>query len=161
LLLLLLAPGFFTETVQNVNRFGVSLGIGALTLIATPVIAVLACITIVGLGVGISTLLLWAMAMYGSKVFVATWLGHKILGKNSFVGVVAGKKVWPVPYKGALIGQLAVGLLLIDGLRLIPYLGICVAVLAQVGGFGAVGVDALSPDTSRHVRHNRAAPVTA
>ena len=140
LVLLLLAPGFFTETVHNVDRFGVSLGVGALTFIATPVIAVLACITVVGLGVGISTLLLWAIAVYGAKVFVATWLGRKILGKNSFAGVIVGTKTWPVPYKGALIGQLAIGLLLIDGLRVIPYAGFWVAILAQIGGFGALAL---------------------
>jgi hypothetical protein len=71
---------------------------------------------------------------------VAAWLGRTILGKNAFAGVVAGKKVWPVPYKGALIGQLAIGLLLLDAIRMVPYLGVCVAVLAQIWGFGALAV---------------------
>jgi len=140
LVLLLIAPGFFAETVHNVDRFGVSLGIGALTCIATPIIAVLACITIVGLGVGISTFLFWAMAMYGSKLFVAAWLGRKILGKNSFAGVAVGKKAWPVPYKGALIGQLALGLFLLDAIRMIPYIGLCAAIVAQTWGFGAMAL---------------------
>lgn len=161
LLLLLVAPGFFTETVQNVDRFGVSLGIGALSCFATPVIAILACFTVIGLGVGISSFLFWAIAMYGSKLFVATWLGRKILGKNSFAGVIVGKKTWPVPYKGALIGQLALGLLLMDGIRQIPYVGICVAVLAQVWGFGAIALTLyhkINPAPSAAVE---AAPVTA
>jgi cytoskeletal protein CcmA (bactofilin family) len=140
LLLILIAPGFFSETVQSVDRFGVSLGIGALTFFATPIVAILVCFTVIGLGVGISTFLLWAISIYGSKVFVATWLGRKIVGKNSFAGVVAGRKSWPVPYKGALIGQLATGLLLLDGIRLIPYAGFTVAVLAQIWGFGALGL---------------------
>jgi hypothetical protein len=161
LLLLLLAPGFFTETVQNVDRFGVSLGIGVLTFIATPIVAILACITVVGLGVGISTFLFWAIAMYASKLFVATWLGRKILGKNSFAGVIVGRKTWPVPYKGALIGQLAIGLLLIDGFRLIPYVGFWVALLANVGGFGALALTLyhrINPGPSASIQ---AAPVTA
>jgi hypothetical protein len=161
LVLLLLAPGFFTETIHNVDRIGVSLGVGALTFIATPVIAVLACITVVGLGVGISTLLLWAIAMYGAKVFVATWLGRKILGKNSFAGVVSGAKTWPVPYKGALIGQLAIGLLLIDGLRIIPYVGFWIAVLAQIGGFGALALTLYHRINSGPSMTMEAAPVTA
>jgi hypothetical protein len=78
--------------------------------------------------------------VYCSKLFVAAWLGRTILGKNAFTGVVAGKKVWPVPFKGALIGQMALGLLLLDGIRMIPYLGICVAVLAQFWGFGALAL---------------------
>jgi hypothetical protein len=138
LILLLIAPGFFTETAQSANRVGASLGIGALVMFATPIVAVLACITIVGLSVGISTLLLWLIAVFNAKLFVAAWLGRKILGKNSFAGVVAGAKTWPVPYKGALIGQMAFGLLLIDAARLIPYLGLCVALLAQIWGFGAL-----------------------
>jgi hypothetical protein len=140
LVLLLIAPGFFAETVQTADRAGVSIGIGALVMFATPIIAVLACITIVGLGVGISTLLLWLMAMYSVKLFVATWLGRKIVGKKSFVGVVAGAKIFPAPYKGALIGQMALGLLLIDAIRLVPYLGICVVIIANFWGFGAVAV---------------------
>jgi len=140
MLLLLIAPEFFTETVRSADRFGVSLGVGALVMIATPFIAILACVTVVGLGVGISTLLLWLIADYSSKVFIATWIGRAIVGKKSFVGVVAGSKVWPVPYKGALIGQLALGLLLIDAVRLIPYLGLCVYFLVHIWGFGALAL---------------------
>ncbi len=138
LVLLLIAPGFFSETVQTADRVGVSLGIGALVMIATPIIALLACITVVGLSVGISTLLLWLIALFNVKLFVAAWVGRKILGKNAFMGVVAGARTWPVPNKGALIGQMALGLLLIDAIRLVPYLGICVAILVQVWGFGAL-----------------------
>jgi hypothetical protein len=140
LVVLLIAPGFFVETVQNVERFGVSLGVGVLTIIATFIVAVAVCFTIVGLGIGIATLLLWFIAMYGSHLFTAAWLGRKLVGKKSFAGVVAGKKSWPVPYKGALIGQFALGLLLLDAIRLIPYVGFCAAVLAQVWGFGALAL---------------------
>jgi cytoskeletal protein CcmA (bactofilin family) len=140
LVLLLITPGFFAETVRSANRFGVSLGIGALVSIATPVIAVLACITIVGLGVGISTLLLWAIAWYSAKIFIAAWLGQRILGKNSFAGIAIGQKMWPVPHKGAMIGQFALGLVLLDALRMIPYVGLCIGIVVQIWGFGAAAV---------------------
>jgi cytoskeletal protein CcmA (bactofilin family) len=140
MLLILIAPEFFTETVRSADRVGVSLGVGALGLIATPILAILACFTVVGLGVGISTLLLWLIADYASKVFIATWIGRAIVGKKSFVGVAAGSKTWPVPYKGALIGQLALGLLLIDAARLIPYAGFLAYILLHVWGFGAVAL---------------------
>jgi hypothetical protein len=161
LAILLIAPGFFVETVQNAERFGVSLGIGALTIIAVFIVAVLVCLTVVGLGVGIATVLLWVIAMYSAHLFTATWLGRKLVGKNSFVGVVAGKKMWPVPYKGALIGQFALGLLLLDAIRMIPYVGFCVAILAQVWGFGALALTIyhrIRPGTSAAIE---AAPVTA
>jgi hypothetical protein len=161
LVMLLIAPGFFVETVQNVERFGVSLGVGVLTILAVFVVAVAVCFTIVGLAVGISTLMLWFIAMYCSKLFVAAWLGRKLVGKKAFVGVAAGKKIWPVPYKGALIGQFALGLLLLDAVRMIPYVGFCIAVLAQVGGFGALALTIyrrINPGVSASIE---AAPVTA
>jgi hypothetical protein len=75
--------------------------------------------------------------------------------------VVAGKKVWPVPYKGALIGQFALGLLVLDAIRMIPYVGLCVAILAQLGGFGALALTIyhrIRPGVSSTME---AAPVTA
>jgi cytoskeletal protein CcmA (bactofilin family) len=161
LVLLLIAPDFFAETVQTANRFGASLGIGALVIFATPIIALLACITIVGLGVGVSTFVLWVMALYGVKLFVATWLGRKIVGKSSFVGVVAGAKTWPVPYKGALIGQMALGLLLLDGIRIVPYFGLFLAVVVKCWGFGALVLTLyrrINPGTTAIIE---AAPLTA
>jgi cytoskeletal protein CcmA (bactofilin family) len=151
LVLLLIAPGFFAETVQTANRGGVSIGIGALVMFATPIIAVLVCVTVVGLGVGISTILLWVMSVYSSKLFVATWLGRKLVGKKSFVGVVAGAKVWPAPYKGAMIGQMALGLFLLDAIRLIPYLGFCAVIIAEFWGLGALALTLyrrMHPDSS-------------
>jgi cytoskeletal protein CcmA (bactofilin family) len=140
LVMLLIAPGFFTETVQNVERFGVSLGVGALTIFAVFIVAVLVCFTVVGLGVGVASLFLWVIALYSAHLFVATWLGRKIVGQKAFVGVVAGARTWPAHNKGALIGQFALGLLLIDAIRMIPYIGICVAILVQIWGFGALAL---------------------
>jgi hypothetical protein len=98
---------------------------------------VLVCFTIVGLAVGISTFLLYLIASYASKMFVATWLGQKISPK-AFAGVVAGEKRWPSATRGAMIGQMALGLLIIYALRMIPYVGIGTALLAEVWGFGAL-----------------------
>jgi cytoskeletal protein CcmA (bactofilin family) len=137
LLLLFVAPGFFAETVHNSNRFGPSLGIGAILFIATPIVGILVCFTVVGLAVGISTVLLYLIATYASKMFVATWLGQKISPK-AFAGVIAGEKRWPSVTKGAMIGQLALGLLIIYAVRMIPYIGIWTSLTAEVWGFGAL-----------------------
>ncbi len=53
LLMLLAAPGFFFDVTAASKRIGTSLGWGALVLIVTPIAAVAACLTIVGLGVGL------------------------------------------------------------------------------------------------------------
>ena len=62
--LLLIAPVFFFDIVQTSKRVGPSIGLGALFLIATPIAALIVCATIVGLGVGIRRLLLYAIAVY-------------------------------------------------------------------------------------------------
>ncbi len=93
---LLIAPGFFFDVTAASKRIGPSLGWGALVLIVTPIAAVAACLTIVGLGVGAVLLLWYVVAIFGAQVFVGAWLGETLLG--SAVGV------------GATIGRLALGL---------------------------------------------------
>jgi len=126
LVLLLLMPRFFTEVVHSGDRFGPSLGIGALVLIVTPIAAIIACITLVGLAVGIGTLLLYVIALYSAKCFVGAWLGEKILG------VSAGT--------GPMIGRLALGLLLICIARNLPYLGPWIVSIVLTWGLGALAI---------------------
>jgi cytoskeletal protein CcmA (bactofilin family) len=123
LVLLLLMPGFFADVVRAGHRFGVSLGFGALFLIATPILAVIACLTIVGLGVGIATMLLYFMALYATQSFIGLWLGEKILGSSSGIG--------------SSIGQLALGLLLIRIAHALPYIGGWLFLLVILWGLGA------------------------
>jgi len=123
LVLLLLAPGFFFDATSACNRFGAATGFGILFLIATPIVAILVCCTIVGLGVGISTLLLYAIALYASKVFVGSWLGEKLLGTSAGTG--------------AAIGRLALGIAIIRAVMMIPYVGVFAASVVIVWGLGA------------------------
>lgn len=143
LLLLLVAPDFFNQAVQNTERFGVSLGFGAMVLVATPILAVLVCITVVGLAVGISTLLLYVIAIYGVKVFVAVWLGKKILfrsgGKTPVFGHIGGRD-YLKQGSGALVAQLALGLLICYALRLVPYAGFWLALAVAMWGLGALAL---------------------
>jgi cytoskeletal protein CcmA (bactofilin family) len=126
LVLLLLMPRFFAEVVHSGDRFGPSLGIGALVLIVTPIAAIIACITLVGLAVGIGTLLLYVIALYSAKCFVGAWLGEKILG------VSAGT--------GPMIGRLALGLFLICIARNLPYLGGLIMSVVLTWGLGALAL---------------------
>jgi hypothetical protein len=119
-------PRFFADVVHSGDRFGPSLGFGALLLIATPIAAIIACITLVGLAVGIGTLLLWVMAVYSAQCFVGTWLGEKILG------VSAGT--------GPMIGRLALGLLLVRIARNLPYLGGWIMSIVVTWGLGALAL---------------------
>src|ERR1700733_1089276 len=109
LVVLLLAPGFFFDVERACKKAAQSIGLGLLFFFATPIVAVIVCITIVGLGVGISTLLLWIIAVYAAQVFVGSWLGERILGEG--IGV------------GPALGRLALGLLILRAVHMLPHIG--------------------------------------
>jgi cytoskeletal protein CcmA (bactofilin family) len=161
LVLVLLVPAFFDDTVRTANRFGVSLGVGLLLLAGIPLAALLACITIVGLSVGIPTIFLYLLLIYGGKVFVAAWLGRMLMGKDGFAGVmigIGGQRVIKTP---AILGHLAVGLAILYALRMIPYIGGWITFAVVVWGLGAVGVTVFKRLSSRSAPVTAPAPVTA
>jgi len=127
LVLLLLAPGFFADGVRASRKFLPSLGVGVVAMIATPIVAVIVCVTVVGLGVGIATLLVYAMALYAAQVFVGTWLGGVLLG--------------PGEGTGALLGRLALGLVILHALEMVPYhAGFIVKLVVLWWGMGAIAI---------------------
>jgi cytoskeletal protein CcmA (bactofilin family) len=126
LVLLLIAPGFFFDATQACKRIGPAWGFGSLFLFATPIAAIVACATIVGLGVGITTVLLYAIAVYSAQVFVGAWVGEKLIGAGAGVGV------------GLTVGRLAIGLGVLRVLRMIPYAGPLVGAIMVMWGMGAL-----------------------
>jgi cytoskeletal protein CcmA (bactofilin family) len=124
LVILLLAPGFFFDTVQSSKKIGPAFGFGALFLFATPIAAFIVCATIVGLSVGIPAILFYAVAVYASQIFVGAWLGEKLLGAG--VGI------------GPAVGRLALGLLIVRAVRMLPYAGFWIGVLIAMWGLGAL-----------------------
>ncbi|HKV27150.1 MAG TPA: zf-HC2 domain-containing protein [Candidatus Acidoferrales bacterium] len=141
LVLILLLPGFFIEGVRASRKFLPALGLGVVTMIATPIVAIIVCITIVGIGVGIATILIYAIALYASQTFVSTWIGDALLGKAEGTG--------------ALLGRLALGLVVLHGLELLPYhAGSIVKLVALWWGLGAIAIAIY-----RHLRHPSATPV--
>jgi cytoskeletal protein CcmA (bactofilin family) len=126
IVLLLLAPGFFFDAEKACSRFGLTTGFGILFLLATPIAAVVLCITIVGIGIGISALFLYVIALYAAQIFVSTWLGEKILGESQGIA--------------ATIGRLALGLAIIHAVKLVPYLHVFAASVVLVWGMGAMAL---------------------
>jgi hypothetical protein len=124
LVLISVAPGFVRETSREVARIGAPLGLGLLFFIALPIAGVIACITVVGLGLGMSAIFLWLFLLCFGQVFTAVWLGEAILGATS--------GVWPVT------GRLALGLLVIRVATLIPGIGLLVRIVACVMGVGGI-----------------------
>lgn len=56
-----------------------SSGYGAIALVATPILAVLACVTVIGIPVGVLALMAWCAGIYLAKVVVAQLIGIRVL----------------------------------------------------------------------------------
>ena len=127
LVLVLLLPGFVAEGTRASHKFLPSLGIGAVVLIATPILAVIVCLTVVGIGVGIATMMAYAIAIYAAQVFVATWLGNALLGHSESTG--------------GTLGRLALGLLIIQLVQMIPqHIGAIACFVVILWGLGAIAI---------------------
>ena len=127
LVLILLAPKCMAGASSAIRTdTGPVAGWGAIALFATPLAAIVACITIVGMPLGIITMLLWGILLYLSQLPVGLVIGHLILGRHK-----------PLEGKGFMIGSLALGLLLIALVRIIPFVGFFVSLSTALFGFGA------------------------
>ncbi len=124
LILVLLMPGFFSDVVRSGREYALAPLLGIATLVGVPVVAIIACVTIVGLAVGIGSVLLWIIAVYAAHIFVATWLGERLLGAP--IGT------------GAVVGRLAVGLAVLRLVCMLPYVGALVKFLVVIWGLGAL-----------------------
>ena len=129
LVLISLAPGFMRDATRQVERIGAPLGLGIAAFILLPVAAIVACATVVGLGLGVPALFIWIFMLFFGQVITAIWVGELVLGGG------AGNL--------AMAGRLGLGLFLIRLATLIPYVGIWVRFLACVLGFGALVLLAL------------------
>jgi cytoskeletal protein CcmA (bactofilin family) len=126
LVLLFVVPGFFFDAVKACGKTAPAIGFGVLFLFAIPIAAVIVCITVVGLGVGISAMMFWAIAIYAAQVLVGAWLGEKILGEGAGAG--------------AALGRLALGLAILRALGMLPFLGGWISFVVVIWGMGAVAL---------------------
>ncbi|MDE3108833.1 MAG: hypothetical protein KGL02_02725 [Acidobacteriota bacterium] len=126
LVVLLLAPVFFGNVVHASDRVAPAIGLGVLFLFAIPIAAIFACVTIVGVGLGVAALLLYLIALYSTQVFVGSWIGEKLLGLRSGIGPA--------------LGRLALGLAILRGLRILPYVGWLATLVMLFWGLGALAL---------------------
>jgi cytoskeletal protein CcmA (bactofilin family) len=126
LVLFSVMPKFANDVVDAGENIGASFGLGVLVLPGVFIAAVLACILIVGLFVGISTFLLWLLALMSAEIVVGTIIGRWIMGRTS--------ELWP------MVGRMAVGVLLLTVLTHIPWLGGWARVAVVLWGMGAIAL---------------------
>ncbi|MBZ5535776.1 MAG: zf-HC2 domain-containing protein [Acidobacteriia bacterium] len=113
-----IAPKFFQSTVRAAGSLGRSLGLGFAVLVATPIAVIIACITLMGLPLGLLLLMFYAASMYFAKIFVGTFLGRTLLRTTSettsqtilamVLGLVILLIVFELPYGIGAILHLAV-----------------------------------------------------
>jgi cytoskeletal protein CcmA (bactofilin family)/predicted anti-sigma-YlaC factor YlaD len=111
LILFWLFPQFSRASFNTMRELLMSAGFGFLALVALPVAAVIAMITLVGLPLGIIALCCWFTAGYLAKIVVAGFLGRSLLGIGAdpskalvlLAGLVPIFIATNLPYIGALI----------------------------------------------------------
>ena len=125
-LLITVAPRFFRTALRETGRVGLSIGVGTLALIAGFFLVVFSVFLIfVGVTAGLASVFAYAPILYVAQVFVGAWLGSKILGEAPNQTM-------------AIVGRLALGLLILRAAGLIPFLGALVWLAVGLWGTGAV-----------------------
>ena len=126
LVLFLLLPDFAQQSVDNSERYGASFGLGILVLFGVPIAALIACVTVVGLFVGLSALFLWYAGLYAAQVVVGGLVGQWVLGRT--------RELWP------LIGRMLIGLILLRLCTAVPVVGGWVKFAIVIWGLGAISL---------------------
>lgn len=125
LVLFLVMPSFSQEAMHSAESYGASMGLGVLVLFAVPIAALIACVTFVGLFIGLSTFVLWVIALYAAQTVVGGVIGQWILGRSS--------ELW------GRIGRMAIGVLIIRGVTSLPHGG-WIKLLVLLWGMGAISL---------------------
>jgi hypothetical protein len=126
LVLFVLMPKFSGDAVKSAEQYGVSAGLGVLVLFGVPIAAVIACCTVVGLFIGVSTLFLWYASWYFAQIIVGGVVGQWLMGRTS--------ELWP------LIGRMTVGVIIVRLCTTIPHIGGWVKFAAILWGVGAISL---------------------
>jgi cytoskeletal protein CcmA (bactofilin family) len=126
LVLFQVMPEFSKEAVTQVEHYGASFGLGLLVIFGVPIAAVIACATVVGLFIGISTLFLWYAMLYFAQIVVGALVGQWLLGRT--------RETWP------LIGRMAVGVVIVRLCTTVPHVGGWVKFGVVLWGTGAISL---------------------
>ncbi len=124
LILILLLPKWMKNNAETLQTSTwKSLGWGLLILIGIPIISIIGMIIVIGVPASMILLTLYFIAIYISQIVAGLCLGNTI-----------GKGKW------ASIWSMTLGLLIINVLELIPYIGFITGFAVLLFGLGALGI---------------------
>lgn len=142
LVLFLLLPSFAGEVASAGERVGAPIGLGVLVFFGVPIAAVIACITVVGIPLGILTLCLWFLVLNCAEIVVGTVVGNWIFGRTG--------DTW------GLIGRMAAGFVIVrilyTPLAHVHVVGFLVGLGIWIWGMGAIALalyDRLQPTAAQ------------
>jgi len=128
--LFLLMPKFAEETIAAAEHYGASTGLGVLIFFGVPIAAVIACVTVVGIPLGILAFGFWFLMLCSAEIVVGTIAGIWILGKARDTS--------------GLIGRMALGFVLVrliyTGLEQVHVIGILAGLAIWMWGMGAISL---------------------
>ena len=122
LVLFYLFPALSRTRLDNGTQLLTVAGIGAVALVATPVLAVIVTLTLIGAPLGILTLMFWFATLYMAGIVIAGHIGRLLLNDET------NHPAW------SLLTGLTVLVVLIN----VPVLGGIVRLIAIVVGFGLI-----------------------
>lgn len=129
MLFLLAAPHLINDVTARLQKWPwKSLGLGLITLVATPVLAVISMALIVGIPLGLLLIATYLIALLIGYLTSAVWLGD--FGLNLIGRQTPDNWPWRT-------GALFAALLMLSLLGLIPFVGGLVLFVAVIGGLGA------------------------
>src|SRR5258708_23852466 len=126
LVLFALMPKFSQDAVGSAEHYGAAAGLGVLVLFGVPIAACIACSSVVGIFIGVSTFLLWFASLFFAQVVVGAVIGQWLMGRTN--------ELWP------LIGRMTVGLILLRLCTTIPHIGGWVKLAAILWGIRALSL---------------------
>lgn len=125
LLLNWLFPQAFAARLDTAMAALSAFGVGFLVLIATPIAAIIAGFTLIGLPLAVISILAWLVALYLAKIFVAALIGQGLAERGR---TVEQRR----PFALALL----VGLLIVTVAMELPFLGGWIKLLVLLLGLG-------------------------
>jgi len=123
LLLLWLFPALQTLSLASAGAAVRAAGIGLITAVVLPVVAVLACATVVGIPLAVIGLIAWCLGLYFAKIVVAQYIGRSLFRSES--GATPH-------YAATLVAGLVIVLIAVN----VPWMGWLAGLLLTLVGLG-------------------------